>query len=259
MEKKCSNCGIKKDIKKFYKDKRKPDGLYTRCKICHLEIARLYRIKRYGEPEYKGFFGINNPFFGKKHSKQSRRKMSESQKIRLSNLTRHWNLGKKRSIDTKNKLSTLSYKKWQNQKYRKHMINIHKGQIAWNKGKRNIKISGEKNCNWKGGITPLKKVIRELPEYKKWRFDIFSRDNFKCVKCGCNKSGNLNADHYPISFSEIMRKDNIKSKEEAINCLKLWDIRNGRTLCIPCHKKTPNYFVAKKSGLNIADKIKTLL
>ena len=102
--------------------------------------------------------------------------------------------------------------------------------------------SGE-NCNtWKGGITPLRKLIRELPEYKKWRIAVFKRDGYKCLFCGCNKSGNLNADHYPRYFATILEKNHIKTTEDARHCEELWKIDNGRTLCIECHRQTPNYF-----------------
>jgi len=33
----------------------------------------------------------------------------------------------------------------------------------------------------------------------------------------------------------------ILSKEEALSCDELWNINNGRTLCIGCHKKTDTY------------------
>jgi hypothetical protein len=45
----------------------------------------------------------------------------------------------------------------------------------------------------------------------------------------------LNADHYPILFSEIIRNNNIKNMQKARECEILWDINNGRTLCRECH------------------------
>jgi hypothetical protein len=99
---------------------------------------------------------------------------------------------------------------------------------------------GSKSPTWKGGISPFRALVRSLFEYRQWRFDCFTRDNFTCVLCG-NKGGNLNADHYPKSFSKIMDEYNILTLEEAKNCIELWNINNDRTLCIDCHKKTDTF------------------
>lgn len=137
-----------------------------------------------------------------------------------------------------------------------------KGQASWNKGKKGFPAywkgkkmskeacekmkkadrtltSGENHYNWKGGITSLVMRIRNSEEYKIWRESIFKRDNFICVLC--KESGYINADNYPKSFSQILKENNIKTFKEALNCKELWDIFNGRTLCIDCHKKTETY------------------
>jgi len=55
---------------------------------------------------------------------------------------------------------------------------------------------GEKNWNWKGGITPLKIIIWKLLKSKAWRLSIFERDKFTCQMPGCNKTTSvLNAHH----------------------------------------------------------------
>ena len=33
----------------------------------------------------------------------------------------------------------------------------------------------------------------------------------------------------------------IKTVEDALKCHLLWDLENGETLCVPCHKKTDSY------------------
>jgi hypothetical protein len=96
---------------------------------------------------------------------------------------------------------------------------------------------GNLNNNWKGGITPLIQKIRFCFEYRQWRSDIFTRDNFTCQECEYNKGGNLEA-HHIKPFSKIIEKYNIKTLEEAKVCEELWDINNGITLCKKCHKKT---------------------
>lgn len=80
---------------------------------------------------------------------------------------------------------------------------------------------------------PFHKLIRELYKYREWRSGIFKRDNFECVLC--EKKGYVEADHYPIRFIDIIQKYSIKTLEQAINCKKLWEISNGRTLCKKCH------------------------
>ncbi len=122
--------------------------------------------------------------------------------------------------------------------------------IPWNKGKRGIRPDtrtkfrkrwlGHLNPNWNGGTTPLRKLIRELPQYQEWRKSVFERDNYVCI-IGRKEHGNkLNVDHI-MSFKDIMKRYRIKTTEDAIRCKKLWDISNGRTLCLNCHKQTLNY------------------
>ena len=48
--------------------------------------------------------------------------------------------------------------------------------------------------------------------------------------------------HHINSFSSIMKINNINSLEMAENCSELWNINNGLSLCVECHKKTDNYF-----------------
>lgn len=108
----------------------------------------------------------------------------------------------------------------------------------WNKGIKGFR-AGQNSHLWRGGITGLNTAIRGCFEYRQWRSDVFKRDDFTCVLC-MNRGGKLNVDHIK-SFKSIMQRNNIKSMEEAVECSELWDINNGRTLCVDCHKKTPNY------------------
>ena len=96
---------------------------------------------------------------------------------------------------------------------------------------------GEKHWQWKGGITSLTIQIRTCFKYRQWRSDIFTRDNFICVLCR-TVGRKLNADHYPKKFSEIIEQYKIRTFNDGLNCEELWNINNGRTLCIDCHRKT---------------------
>jgi len=104
------------------------------------------------------------------------------------------------------------------------------------KGKR----TGAKNNFWKGGITKLQIKIRSSWDYKEWRKAVYKRDNWVCQKCKSSGKANLEA-HHIKAFSKILKENNIKTLQQAIQCKDLWNINNGLTLCIDCHRKTDNY------------------
>lgn len=122
-----------------------------------------------------------------------------------------------------------------------------KGVNTWMKGRRNSPatqfkkghMAGEKHPMWKGGVTPLNQKIRQSFEYKQWRTTIFKRDNFTCQICGV-RGLQLNADHIE-TFAMLLRKHGITDVQTALICTELWDIKNGRTLCVSCHRKTPTW------------------
>ena len=108
-------------------------------------------------------------------------------------------------------------------------------------GKKNWMFYRKKDLspNWKGGITPLKRAIRTCFEYRQWRSDIFTRDNYICKLCGV-RGKKLNADHIK-PFSKIIYENNVRTMEEAVTCEELWNINNGRTLCVTCHRETDTF------------------
>lgn len=118
-----------------------------------------------------------------------------------------------------------------------------KGITAWNKGltqfedKRILKWSGKNHYCWKGGITPLMVRIRRCSKYRWWVKNVLERDDYICQTCE-KRGGDLQADHYPKDFSDIIKENKITTFERAINCKELWDTKKGRTLCKPCHRKT---------------------
>jgi len=75
--------------------------------------------------------------------------------------------------------------------------------------------------------------IRTSSVYEQWRNEVMKKDNYICQFCG-KRGGYLEVDHIK-KFSHILKENNITSLEEAIMCVELWDIKNGRTLCRPCH------------------------
>jgi hypothetical protein len=125
------------------------------------------------------------------------RKQSESHK------------GKKLSVETRLKLS-LAHKGIKHSE-------LHKKRVSDSK-------KGIKNASWKGGITPINRLIRKSRDYELWRKSIFERDGYKCIWCG--EGGKIHADHIkPFCDYPELR----------------FALDNGRTLCIECHKKTDTY------------------
>lgn len=128
------------------------------------------------------------------------------------------------------------------EEWKKKLSLSHKGKKPWNTGKKRAPFSeewkakimknlakpfqkGELSPSWKGGVTPMNKKIRMSSEYKLWRVAVFTRDDYTCVLCRI-KGGTLNADHI---------------KRFAEHPELRFNVDNGRTLCVPCHKLTETY------------------
>jgi len=181
--------------------------------------------------------GKDSPRWGKKHSTETRLKMSNAQVGKRASKETCFKIsksltGRKLSEDTRFKISESG-------KGRKHSKETRLKMSEAHKGKKVLNRSGNKNHNWKGGVTSLGLQIRSNLKYKKWREFCFVRDGYTCVFCGA-KGGRLNVDHIE-AFSKIIQDNSITSVTKALRCKKLWDIKNGRTLCIECHKKTDTY------------------
>jgi hypothetical protein len=85
--------------------------------------------------------------------------------------------------------------------------------------------TGELSPAWRGGVTPEFKKLRQSSEFANWRMSVFERDNYTCQECG-ERGKNLHPHHI---------------KEFAYYPELRFDINNGQTLCVECHKKTPSY------------------
>jgi len=152
----------------------------------------------------------------------------------------YW-LGKKRPPFSKNWKENISKarvgKSWGYHHSKKTREKIKKSHL----GKKQPKISeakmgkprpdmlGEKHFNWKGGISKDIHSPKE-PKYKKWRVEVFTRDNWTCQTCGIrSKAGE------PVYLEPHHLKGWAKFPELR------YDILNGITLCKECHKLTDNY------------------
>lgn len=193
----------------------------------------IYKRKKETKPRNRNYFGEANPFFGKHHTEKTR-------------------------IEHGKFIEEL----WKTPEYREKIVKAEKGkhyspETEFKKGfiPKNLikkgehrgkdteftreKVLGEKNSNWKGGITSLKKIIRTSKEYKLWVKNVFERDNFTCL--GCGKQGGDLESHHKKSFSKILKENNIKTFEEALACKILWNIQNGMTLCPQCHAQIDKF------------------
>lgn len=98
---------------------------------------------------------------------------------------------------------------------------------------------GKDNHSWRGGISPIAYRLRRSLEMGLWRKQVFERDDYICQDCG-ERGGFLHA-HHIVEFSTILqvllqRCGNSKLFFEAMNDSVLWDVKNGITLCVKCHK-----------------------
>lgn len=122
------------------------------------------------------------------------------------------------------------------------------------RNKISCKVSGrygKMSSHWKGGITPIARIIRELPEMYEWRTSVFERDSYTCLQCLDSSGSNLQA-HHEKEFKHLLSdflstysqfspaEDRETLVRLAISYKPFWDIGNGRTLCKKCHEsKSP--------------------
>lgn len=84
----------------------------------------------------------------------------------------------------------------------------------------------ENHPSWRGGSKVGCNLLRNKlwQPLQKWRQLVLERDGHKCIKCGSTE--NLQADHIkPFCYFPELRLD----------------VKNGRTLCVSCHRKTDTY------------------
>lgn len=146
---------------------------------------------------------------GRPVSPDTRKKISDSLKGRKMPYVSEANSKRVYSDSTKLLRSLVMKKNWSNPKFRERLISS---------------VTGENNPRWVFDRTAYQEKcrIRGTLEWKNWRETIFKRDNYTCQDCG--QIGGCLEPHHIIPIR--------------VDQSKLFDLRNGITLCRTCHKKT---------------------
>jgi 5-methylcytosine-specific restriction endonuclease McrA len=140
-----------------------------------------------------------------------------------------WNKGKRDiySEETKKKLREATLRMWKNSEYRTKNKTSKGKKFSEEFKKRKSKLwKGNRNPNWKGGITSENDQIRKSEEYKIWRDAVYKRDCFTCRICGNKCSSKNIVAHHLLSFSDYIHLR--------------FAIDNGMTLCRNCHLRLHN-------------------
>ncbi len=174
-----------------------------------------------------------------------------------------WNKGKKLSLETRKKMSTVKIGKKFSEEHKKKISIANTGKKFNEEHRRKLSESirtsekckelrrrlaesrvgvkrtdnlGADNPNWKGGVTTENHKIRNSRTYALWRTAVFDRDKYTCVWCG-DKNGR--------GVAVVLQADHIKPFCDYPELR--FAIDNGRTLCVSCHKKTDNYGKRRRS------------
>jgi hypothetical protein len=99
------------------------------------------------------------------------------------------------------------------------------GKKAWNTGIFGIikhPSNQGKNCHlWRGGRSRDKYKLRRGGLWKAWRMEVFKRDSYLCQVCKDYKNRDLIPHHIKL-FAHFIKER--------------FDVNNGVTICIDCHR-----------------------
>ncbi len=193
----CS-CGCRKTLNKY--DSRNRIRVYIKNHSYNISHDKQFKIG-------------NKPWNkGGKLSLEIKQKISCAKK---EDPTRYW-LGKKRSTETKLKISEAKKGIELSEEHKKKLSEAHKGEKAY---------------NWKGNRSKIY-GLRRRAAYKAWRTLVFERDDYTCQECG-ERGMYANAHH-------------IKGVAEYPELV--YEVDNGVTLCERCHARVDKYFAQFMKG-----------
>lgn len=157
---------------------------------------------------------------GKPRSEETKRKISETHKRKGT-----------RPPGTKGRRYTMS------PEWKKKISDSMKGEKAYWYGKKlpQEQVDKLRPFQFKPGMIPWNKGLgskssenekaRKTKQARDWRKAVYERDDYTCQFCGV-RGGRLNADHIKrfADYPELR-----------------YELSNGRTLCVDCHKTTDTY------------------
>lgn len=125
---------------------------------------------------------------------------------RIASLPRgknHWTYGKKRSAETRAKISKSLTGLSHSEETKKKMSLARMGTKCSLLVRENMSKgqSGSRGSNWQGGISSTNERVRKSFKYKLWREGVFKRDNYTCQKYKI-KGGYLHP-HHIKNFAEF--------------------------------------------------------
>lgn len=122
-----------------------------------------------------------------------------------------------------------------------HTLEVFKKISSSLKGKAQPWMRGSNHPNYKDGGVGTSERLKAMGrvEYKVWRRSVFKRDDFTCVLC--NARGKLiHADHIkPWALFPELR----------------YEINNGRTLCVKCHRQTSTWGGVRRKKILMDQKL----
>ena len=175
-----------------------------------------------------------NGFYGKHHSEKTlsilKQPKSEIAKVHMSE-SKKGIIPKNIDVLIVSRIDAINseYQKQRAREYNTGLIRSYETKQKISENRMGL-CRGQDNPSWKGGITPLRHLIRESPQYYKWRDAVYARDGYKDVTTGESGSNNILNAHHIVSFADIIARNNITTFDRALMCEELWDVSNGITL-----------------------------
>ena len=217
----CTKCKKELLLTSFYKGNDKND-LTFQCKKCSSERGRKYR------EEHREEINVKQRIYHQTHKEiiYSKNKHCKCGKAITNNAKKCGSCAKK-GVNASNFVDGRTNKKY-------YCMDC-KTKISGYRVKRCVRCQGIrlskqlikdgsrrgiKNSNSKGGFHRIRRP-RDCFDYKNWRRKVFERDDYTCIVCG-NHGYRLDAHH-------------IKSWKNNVELR--YKVKNGKTLCVKCHKK----------------------
>jgi DNA mismatch repair ATPase MutL len=232
MLKKCSKCGIEKELTEFNKHKSRKDGLQPQCKECiaeyyatHKKEAADYRAKNKDKiKEVMAEYYTKN----KKKIKESVAEYRAKNKDKIKEIMAEYH--------TKNKEKLKEYDanyRAKNKEKLKEYQKSPKGKEASRKSKLKYLSKPENQAKY----SKREFLTFVCKDY------ILARDNFQCQLCPSRDKLII---HHILPVQHDLDDKNILNPKNLV------------TLCPECHKKAHNYFW-KSLNLKIAQQLLTLI